>query len=196
MNKQRGVIFAGYIWLVGGIIVLALLAGLVMAWRSYTDGIDRKGYDRGVQETDARYKGRDNAALQAALAAQSLAEVRAAKAEKDAQEAQSAASGAYQKGVQYGKAQTDKRIAAVRDGSLVLRDPGTTGTGPAGCPQAGTATTSAGAPRDITGSGGGFLSKDASVFLLSEASRADEIVLQLQAAQQILLSDRKLCNAD
>lgn len=79
-----------------------------------------------------------------------------------------------------------KRIAAVRDGTLKLRDANGTcrSTGP-------TVTTSTSGDSQATGC---ELSGATSEFLITEAARADEVVLQLKAAQELLAVDRKMIN--
>ena len=104
------------------VVVLAIV--LALAWDHFITGVEKRGYDRGVSATEARYAKRDNDQLKATLAAQQAAEKRASDAEAKAATAQNLASTNYQKGVQDGKAQTERRIAAARAGTLRLRDPG------------------------------------------------------------------------
>lgn len=77
----------------------------------------------------------------------------------------------------------------VRNGSLILRDPGATGlkvcAGAAGALGAG--------PGGGDGAGGAQLSGAAAEFLLTEASRADDIARQLAAAQAVIVEDRRVC---
>jgi hypothetical protein len=194
MNKQRGVI--AMIWLVmaGLIAVGVVLTGLVVAWNSYTTRLDKAGYDRGVAETTAAYQQRDNAQLQAVVAAQKAAEDRAARAERDAATAQSVASANYSKGVKDGQVKTAALVASARAGALRLRDPGRqVGTGPA-CNPVGQATVAAPAAGG-DGGAGAQLSAAASEFLLALAGEADDTARQLGAAQAVIVSDRALCNA-
>lgn len=194
MNRQTGTIAPIWLYLAGAIALIAALAGLVTVWDGYTNGLDKKGYDRGVSETTADWQKRDNAQLQAALAAQSEAEARAAHAESEAAAAQSAASENYQRGVKDGKAKTDALVAAARAGDLRLRDPGNqAGSGAARGNQAGAAQTAAGTG-GCYGAAGAKLSVEASEFLLGLAGEADDTARQLAACQVILVSDRRLCN--
>lgn len=80
----------------------------------------------------------------------------------------------------------DIAIAKLHSGTLVLRDPGNTNS----C-QGSTVTSSSSG--DIETSGG-KLSTELSEFLISEASRADQVVVQLQACQAVLVNDRNTIN--
>ncbi len=82
-------------------------------------------------------------------------------------------------------------VAAVRAGTLVLRDPGAA-TGEA-CAGAASPPGTAAGGRD--GGAGGQLSGAAAEFLLTEASRADVVARQLAAAQAVIVEDRRLCGA-
>jgi hypothetical protein len=194
MNKQRGVIALIWLYLAGAVLLTGALTGLVVAWKSYTTGLDRIGYDRGVAETTAAYQKRDNVALQAALAAQQRAEVRADQAERDAAAAQSVASSNYLKGVDDGRKKTAALVAAAHAGELRLRDPGARSGSSAACPPATGPASTASAPAGGDGAAGGELSAAAGEFLLSLAGEADDLARQLAAAQAVIVSDRALCN--
>lgn len=201
-NGQRGVIAPIWLYLAGAIAVMLALAGLIKVWDNYTTGLVKGGYDRGVAETTATYTARDNAQLQAVVAAQRQAEIRAAKAESDAATAQALASSNYAKGVEDGKAKTAARVAAVHTGNLRLRDPGSQARA---CPAVAATTAKAASAGPAGGSDAhpaaelsaapaGFLSTAASDFLLGLTGEADDVARQLAAAQAIIVSDRKLCN--
>jgi len=195
-KAQEGVIALVWLYVGAAILVLLALAGLVKVWSNYTSGLVKEGYDHGVAETTASYTKRDNAQLQAVVVAQRQAEDRAAKAEADAAKSQSLASANYQRGILDGKTKLAAFIDSARAGGIELRDPGSqAGTGPACDNQAGKAETTGAAGVGNGQAGGGLLSKDATVFLATEANRADEIVLQLTAAQAVIVSDRTLCNS-
>jgi uncharacterized membrane protein len=196
MRYQRGVIAGVWLYLAGAIAFMLVLAGLIKVWNNYTTALDKQGYDRGVAESTAAYTKRDNTQLQAALSAQSVAERVAAAAERKAATAQSTASTNYQKGVNDGKTKLAAFIASARAGTVKLRDPGNqAGTGSARCNQASQGTAAGPATGSDGGAASGLLSESATVFLASEANRADEIVMQLTAAQAVIVSDRALCNA-
>ncbi|MBF3800036.1 lysis protein [Burkholderia pseudomallei] len=90
----------------------------------------------------------------------------------------------YERKLNDAKSQADRDIAAARAGALRLRDraatcgnqPSESATGPG-----------AGVSADT---GGAELSLPATEFLLSEAGRADEIVLRLNACEAVVRSDR------
>jgi hypothetical protein len=183
-----------WLYLASALLLTGALTGLVVAWNSYTTGLDKQGYDRGVAETTKIFQKRDNLQLQAAVAAQRAAEVRAAQAERDAATAQSVASSNYRKGVDDGRKKTAALIAAARAGELRLRDPGDRpGSSPACPPATGPASTAA-APAGGDGAAGDQLSAAASEFLLAFAGEADDLTRQLAAAQAVIVSDRALCN--
>ena len=93
----------------------------------------------------------------------------------------------YQKELKDAQTKHQKDIASIRAGTLRLYDSSACqGSGGATTAKAG--STSGGCPG---GKRGQFLSKSASVFLVSEANRADEIVLQLKACQQVIRADRE-----
>lgn len=99
-----------------------------------------------------------------------------------------AASKAYQKGLANAETSKLSAIAAVESGALRLRL-----TDSADCKAGGNqpSETTAGAERRNGDAEGRFLGKADSAFLIAEASRADSIVKQLSACQQILSSERQ-----
>lgn len=90
----------------------------------------------------------------------------------------------YEKEMQNEKRKTDVLVADLLAGSLVLHDPA--GQSP-GASETGATPASTG-ERD--GETGCQLSTAAARFLLEEAGRADAIVEQLTACQQVVVSDR------
>jgi hypothetical protein len=176
---QRGSVILLY--LIGA---AAVLGALFLIYQT----IETNGYDRGRQETEARYAKRDNDQLRAANdRIQALQnEARAAEAAHAA--ALVAVSHKYQRTLNAQKTQFERDITAVRAGTLILRDPGHTET-TANCGRG--AESAPGAPasgRD--GETGGRFSAATSEFLLSEANRADSIVHQLASCQAVITSDR------
>ena len=194
MNRQRGVIALIWLYLAAAFILVAVLTGLVVAWKSYTTGLDKAGYDRGAAETTKAFQKRDNAQLQAALAAQRAAEVQAAQAERIAATAQSVASDNYLKGVDDGRKQSVALVAAARAGELRLRDPGNRPGTSSACPPATAPAPTAAASAANHDAAGAQLSAEAVEFLLALAGEADDTARQLAAAQAVILSDRVLCN--
>ena len=179
----------GYIELGMAVAALVALAALAWAVKSYIDGVDERGYQRGVEETTATYAKRDNEALRAAIDAKEKALARVRQLE-DANAAEvTAAATEYQRRLADVRATHDRFVAGVRAGTIRLRDPGNPG-GAARCaggaaPQAGPGA----GGRD--GAAGGELSGAAAEFLLGETARADAVVRQLQACQRIVEADRK-----
>lgn len=163
-------------WLYGA-IALALVAG-----SGYLYGRnDGKKIER--VEWQAREKKADDAA------AVELKKVTddATKKERASAAAVAVISGQFQQELKHERTKKDRIISDLRAGTVRLRDPGTrhplssnpvptTGTGPGRCD---------------AGPGTDF-SREASEFLVSEASRADEITRQLTACQKIVRKDRAL----
>ena len=80
----------------------------------------------------------------------------------------------------------DVLIAKLRAGSVQLHDPYASSVQASGCA---TSTIAAGAGRGDA-QAGSELSEQLGEFLISEASRADKVVTQLQACQAVVQSDR------
>lgn len=117
----------------------------------------------------------------------------AAKAEKSAREAEQAHA---QDIAQIDKTYTEKLrhvqqknkadLAALRSGALQLHNRFI-------CPNAGGVVSETGTGTSMgDGTGRGGLRTEDAEFLVSESDRADEIVIRLQACQQLLSADRKL----
>ena len=86
-------------------------------------------------------------------------------------------------------------IAGLRDGSIVLRDPGREDTGCPGSTVTGHGATAGSAGPGTDGARGSKLSGQTSEFLVSEANRADTLVRKTTALQAQLIADRKACLA-
>lgn len=180
-----------WLYLAGAVVFIAALAGLVHEWGIYTAGLERMGYNNAV----AQYTKRDNAQLQTVIAQLKAAEVRA-KAAEDAQAAAlTIAHDNYTKGVQDEKERTAAHIAAIRAGTLRLRDPGRKSGGISTCGSypGPSATVSAGSGHDEAAQAG--LSTTASEFLLYLTGEADEVTRQLALCQARVVSDMRVCNA-
>lgn len=185
MTKERALI-----WLVGVIALLVAIMLAVKAWDSFTARLDKRGYDRGVAETESRVKTRDNQQLLLAITKQKAAEVRAGEAEAEAAKSQLAAETSYRKGVKDGEAKTAARVAAVRAGDR-LRDPGADACAPAR-PGSGEAQ-SADAKPGSNDKAGGQLSGAATEFLLTLTGEADAVTRQLTLAQSEITTIVELC---
>lgn len=192
MKKQRGI---ADLWMVA--IGLLLLAGITLAvslvWTRYIASIDKAGYDRGVAETGRKYAERDNKVIEARD--QRIAEL--TKAIRDSEEANrakiAAVDAARQQEIANAKAQAARDVAAIRAGTLRLRDPGKTfaagpvATGGSAAGQAGSS------PGQCDATAGTQLSVEAGEFLYSLLDEADDVVSQLGAAQQVIRLDLELC---
>lgn len=189
MIRQRGLIAQGYLYAAGLLALVLAVTAAIMAWHSLTKSIDKAGYDRGVAETDSIYKARDNAQLQAVVAAQAEAQAKVAEAETKAATARSEAMSAYSKGVIDGK----NKLAAFIASGQRLRDPGIEAGASAACNSGATKGTPDATASGDHGAKAGELSAKASGFLLNLASEADTVALQLTAAQSRIKSDYELC---
>lgn len=175
MLKRKG--FA----LVQLLVVLAIvgaMTGLVFAWKSYTDGLDAKGYERGKTEVSAALALRENTELVEVnlrlVAAQKTAHdltVRAARELADSE-------ARHNKEKENAEARTDALVTAARHGELILRDsgerPAVVGTdGDRGAPGGGAA-----AGPGAGEAGGAQLSGAAAAFLLSLTGEADMLAFR------------------
>ena len=95
----------------------------------------------------------------------------------------------YQRKGQDANKKTDTLIAAARAGTFRLRDPSATVAKPSDRDNLPQSSPGARGCDDKTGTG--LLGKADTVFLIGEASRADQIVRQLSACQSVIAADRK-----
>lgn len=191
MTNQRGVIATGWLYLAGAIALLVVIGSVVRVWDVYSSKLDKRGYDRGISETEAKYAKRDNTQLQAALVAQKEAEKRAEAAETKAANLQVIAGTNYQKGVKDGQAKTDNLVAAAITGALRLRDPGGTA-----CPSPNFRTGKteiADTKPGSDGETGTHLSVQAATFLLGLTGEADTVAKQLTLAQAEITTILEVC---
>jgi hypothetical protein len=190
MRRERGFVlpFAVPTWL---IYVAVLAAALGALWYAYTT-IDGRGYTRGKSETEAAFVKRDNKALQDALA-----KVEQLQAEVQARE-QAHADRLEQIRTQQrkeaadAKRQHDADLAAVRAGTLRLRDPGSPGSAAQCDHRPAPAPGAAAGQRD--GAPATELSAEASGFLLQLMLDADAVTRQLGDAQDVIRAQIKACN--
>jgi len=193
MKTQRGIIATGWLYLAAGLAALALLSGIVWGVKSYLDGVDQKGYDRGKQETEAKYAKRDNEQLRVAAQRIKTLEDQARQQERENAERLAEISKQRQKEQADAKRQHDRDIAAVRAGTLKLHDPGVpAGGAAAGCGSPGPAPGAPAGGRD--GEARGQLSGAAAEFLLGLAGEADDVAGQLDKAQAVIIEYRRACN--
>ena len=174
-----------------GFILLYALGALLLvgALGTIAYKLDSRGFERGKAQVEARVAQRDNEALLEALNRLKMAQdrVRALEDQNKADLALAAAN--LKKGLDNAEKAKNVALAGVRDGSIRLRidlaectsnsvrnTP--SAAGPSGQHNNGTTT--------------GQLSREASEFLIGEASRADKIAKQLGAAQEIITKDREV----
>lgn len=195
MKKQRGIIAQGWLYLIAAIALIGALAGLVKVWDNYTSGLIKNGYDSGKAATEAAYTNRDNKALQDKVDRIKFLEQQARDRERA--DAKRSAEIAAQR-------ETDRRkyenqlatdLAAVRAGTLILRDPHgtTTCAGVSG----GSAGGEAGRPTgERDGKAGTKLSGQVTADLFTLIDDADDVTRQLAQAQAVILQDRITCNGE
>lgn len=87
------------------------------------------------------------------------------------------------------KAKNDYYVAGVRNGTIILRQPVTRSEKAGGSISSEVIASASG--RD--GETGAELSRETAEFLLGESERANQIVQQLTACQDVIVKDRKLC---
>lgn len=184
------------------VVGLALVAGLLYGAWAFIESVDAKAYRRGTSETTALWQERlrqEQAAwdkerdeLVAAGNAR-LAELQGTlrKAEENYE--------IHKRRAADEKRKNDDIAADIRAGRLVLRDPGATATAPTGeaCRGQGPADPGAVANGDAAkGRQPGQLSLELTQFLWTEASRADEVIEDLEAdlklAQDTVMAYYKL----
>lgn len=165
-----------YTWLIGA-FVLALVGGSGYLY-GRTDGrkLERVEWQaKEIQATQEVIDQRDKAIKDKA------------DTEHAHQAAMLAASKTYQEGLKHERDAKDRALAAVRSGSIRLRDPGTKYTlGPARPPGNDPAA------RRCDAAKGADLSDSAAEFLISLASEADEATRQLTACQKQLADTYRL----
>jgi len=183
--RERGNI---YVYLAIGIAVLGIITALFFGYKGQLADADQKGYERGKQETDAAYKGRDNKQLQTVIAERDRL-IKEAQAREDQhnleigqQEEAHAAANASQ------DARYNALLAKYRG---LPRQPSATGT----CPPSGdqgrpgaTAADTGGSARPVTR--GELLGADGE-FLIREARRADARLSALRLCRETLIIERK-----
>lgn len=169
------------------IIALVWIASLIAvgAWQR----IDGKTVERSA------WQARDNAELIAANSAIKAMEEAARKSEQDHAEALDTIATRYEGKIQDATKQRTADLAAVRAGTLRLRDPAAAikscsdpMPGIAASPGVGDGR----AAGELSGEVNGILSSETAEFLVSFASDADKIATQLQSCQAALLEDRKV----
>ena len=173
-----------------GFIVLYLIVALLLvgALGTIAYKLDSRGFERGKAQVEAQVAKRDNKALLEALDKLKLAQDRVRKLEDQNKTDLALAAENLKKGLDNAEKDKNAALAGVRDGAIKLRIQ--------------LANCTSNSVRNSTGaavSGGqhdnatttGELSREASDFLIGEASRADKNTKQLAACQKVLIKDRE-----
>lgn len=171
--------------------VVAAVLG-VSHWAAYQHGISVENADRRAEVAEVvREHGQHLADINSKHQQALAAELQRRLDQQAQHEADMAAlDSKFTKEMQDARRQAAADVAAVRSGAVRVRDR-------FACPASGSAAgasgagTAAGRTASVgdAGTPGGLQTADAE-FLLSEAGRADEVTLQLQACQAIVLRDR------
>lgn len=196
MRKQRGITTGWILAIVVAIIaILALIVMIEKEWAAYTAKLDKNGYDRGTNECDAAYKGRDNQALKDANALITKLRDEALAKESATQKQFVAVDGYYQGVIKNGKAAHDADVAAIRAGTLgMFYHDKKIQTGGLANGSGGRQETSAGAALRCDGTGRTELPDEDKLFLRDIGRDADRIVAKLTACQAIVKADRVQIN--
>lgn len=165
-----------------------IIIGLIVAWLASLVGVGYWQNAAGHVDERATWQTRANAELRAANATINALQEKARKSEQDHAAALAAVSSDYERKLSDANKQRAADAAALRAGTLRLRDPNPTGLSSCGG-LGGEAGTGAGR-RD--GPEGGELSAAAAEFLLDLAFDADDVARQLAACQEVLVKDREL----
>ncbi len=184
MRRQRGQFLPTW-----AIYALAAAAALGALWYAYTT-IDGRGYDRGKAETVADYAGRDNQALQAALARVKTLQDEKDAAEREHEKRTAAIAADHKKEMANADNQRNRDVAAVHAGYR-LRDRYAGRTTHGDRDEGAEATAGAG---QCDGGAGAELSEQATGFLFGLVNDADDIVRQLRAAQKVIVEQIRTCN--
>lgn len=147
------------------------------------------GWRLGVNQTDATWQARTNAALAEAMQQAAQAQGKAREAEQASAQAMHSIDNAYQQGRTDAQTQYDRTIADRDSGAISLRERFTCPTLASGLPNTSTTTSK----RDAGTTRG--LQRTDEQFFIREAKRADEVTRQLQAAQQVIVSMQATCSA-
>ncbi len=160
------------------VILGVIVTGVVTAYNVHVNGLIDEAVTEAVTTNNGKWQESEQKAIVASRAQ--------AKETEDAHRAELAAQAKrYEKEKADDKLKHANDITAVRSGAIKLRDAAAT------CASAGNDAKAANATGSGDGGKGAELSGAASEFLLSLANEADDIVKQLSACQQVILSDRK-----
>ena len=166
-------------------VTLYLIAGV--AFMVALAGAGIKGYNMGEDHVRAEYAKRDLQQANEAAAATKAVEEKYRAQEQAHSQALAQVSTDYERKLTDANATKNLALDSIKHGALKLRltDPV---TAPCGSPDSKAATSTSGPDGSGTGQ---FLGETDATFLVTEASRADAIVLRLGACQAALTADRK-----
>jgi hypothetical protein len=166
---------------------LYVIIGLLITWFASLAGVGYWQNEAGHVAERTVWQTRESTELRADNDKIKTLEESARKAEQDKAAALAAISTDYERKLSDAKKRLADDVAAVRAGTLRLRDPGASSVHACGSV---TSETSSGAGR---GDGGatGELSPEASGFLLDFANDADDVARQLQGCQRVVTEDRR-----
>lgn len=165
-----------------------LIIALLLAWGASLFGVGSWQNKAGHVAERTTWQTRENTELRTANGKIKVLEEGARKAEQDHADALAVISTDYERKLTHANEQRAADVAAVRVGTIRLRDPNPPGLRACGsiAPETGAGTSG----RD--GRAPGELSEQAAEFLYGFANDADDIVRQLGACQRVVAADRAL----
>lgn len=164
------------------------IIGLLVAWIASLVGVGYWQNEAGHVAERADWQARENGELRMSNATIKALHEKARQSEHDHAAALSAVSFDYERKLGDANKQRAADAAALRAGTLRLRDPNPTGLSACGSLGAKIGTS----PGERDGAQGGELSDAAAGFLLDLASDADDVARQLAACQEVVVKDREL----
>lgn len=162
------------------------IIGLLIAWGLSLAGVGWWQRNDGETVERSAWQARENAELVTANGKIKTLEEGARKAEQDKAAALAAISTDYERKLSDANKQRAADAAAVRAGSLRLRDPSAPGL--RACGSLPTEAAAGTGQRD--GGAAGELSGEATQFLFDLTADADQVAIQLQACQAVIAADR------
>lgn len=165
-----------------------VIIGLIVVWVASLAGVGYWQNEAGHIAERTTWQTRENGELRTANATIKALQERARKSEHDHAAALSAVSTDYERKLSHANKQRAADAAALRAGTLRLRDPDPTGLRACG----GLGAKIGAGPGGRDGAQGGELSDAAAEFLLDLASDADDVARQLEACQEVVVKDREL----
>jgi hypothetical protein len=165
-----------------------VIIGLGAAWLASLVGIGYWQNEAGHIAERTEWQTRENGELRTANATIKALQEKARKSEHDHAAALATVSTDYERKLGDANKQRAADAAALRAGTLRLRDPSPTGLRSCGSLGAKIGTS----PGERDGAQGGELSDAAAGFLLDLASDADDVARQLAACQEVVVKDREL----